>query len=190
MHRIFWCVLAAAALSLTGCAGVPLMTALKISAINPRDIIEGDSTKIMVALNVDANISAARTKRPALRVQARPDVPGDYEPFDRRLEFELSGLAPQTLGLGTPAQTRTWLVYGLSAKAVKDMRDFQAYIVEGRNRTEKKGGGRLNIVLENEWLMEQYPQYAGTDVQVWLQFNAKDGFLKFWSGRLAQTRQT
>ena len=126
----------------------------------------------------------------AALVQARPGVPGDYQSFDRRFEFELSGLAPQNLGMDKPAQTRTWLVDGLWAKTVKYARDFQAYIVDGRNRTEIKGGDRLNVVLENEWLMEHYPRYAGTDVQVWLQFNAKDGFLRFWSGRLAQTRPT
>jgi hypothetical protein len=175
-------------LQLSGCAGVPLISMVKLTTLNPNDIIQGDPTSIIFALNVDANIGGTRDKRPALNVESVPNIGGDFERFDRRLDFELSIADPRTLGLEAAVKNRAWLIYRLSPEAVQGVREFQTYIHNVRKRKEKKGGGSLTITLDNDWLAETYPRFHDTQVQIWLQLNGKDRFLEMWSGRLGNSK--
>ena len=124
--------------ALVGCAGVPLMSAFKLATINPIEIIEGDPTHLMLALNVDASIKGSREKRPLLYLKVEPKVVGDFEKFERFLNFELSGAEPRTLGLSDKANGRTWLIYQLSPAAIKGVRDFQSYFEQAKQRKERR----------------------------------------------------
>jgi len=190
LKRIASLLFAVVCLQLTGCAGVPLLSAVKLANVNFIEILEGDPTQIALALNVDAAVSGSREQRPLLHLKVEPKIVGDFEKFERQLDFELTTLDAQLIGLPDKAKNRSWLIYRLSPAAVKGVRDHQTYMEQVRQRKEKKGGGSLDIFLDNEWLIEMYPQYRDTDVQIWLRLNAKDGFLKAWSGRLGAARKT
>ncbi len=190
MKRIAMLLFAAVCLQLTGCAGVPLLSAMKLANVNFMEILESDPTQLALALNVDAAVSGSREKRPLLHLKIEPKISGDFDKFERELDFELATLDAESIGLPAKTKNRSWLIYRLSPAAVKGIRDHQAYMEKVRQRKEKKGGGNLDIFLDNEWLIEMYPQYSDTDVQIWLRWNARDGFLKAWAGRLSAAKKT
>jgi hypothetical protein len=170
--------------ALAGCSGVPLWTMARMATINPGDIITGDASQYVLAVNVDAGVNANLTSTdvPRIDIESFTNVPGDWAPFSGVLEFERVQEAPASLGLAAPTQGRRWIIYRLSAAGKAKHAAFLQYIDEFRKRPNPKGGGRMQFGLELDFAATILRESKDQNVDLWLRLKTRDGFFRLWSG--------
>ncbi len=167
---------------LASCAGIPLMTMLRMATIEPGDIIFGDAGQYALAFNVDQKVVPRKESIPTLDIEVRPNVEGDAPVFERQMQFEIARDNPALLGLAPSKTGRQWIIYRLSPAGRKDHIDFVQYIETQKTRPVRRGGAALTASFSLGFITDLIPKNADERVEAWVQLKTTTGFLKLWSG--------
>jgi hypothetical protein len=169
---------------LSGCAGMPILTAARMATLNTPDVLFGDATHFAVALNVDQQVHIPPDYRPTLEIDISPNVAGDYPPFKRSLSFEAISSTTAPFGLSNAKSGRQWVVLRFSRKSVTQHEELKSYIADVKKRPDPKGGGKMNTGLSLPPLGDFLPKGVDGYSEVWVRLSERDGFFEFWSGTL------
>jgi hypothetical protein len=170
---------------LSGCAGMPLLTAAKMATLNTADVLFGDSTHFAVALNVDQQVRIPPDYRPTLDIDISPNVAGDYPPFKHNLSFEAISSTAAPIGLKNAKVGRHWVVLRFSLKSVTQHEELKAYVAAAKTRPNPKGGFKMSMDLSLPPLRDFVPQGVDGYSEVWVRLSERDGFFEFWTGTLS-----
>lgn len=174
-------VVAAGAVALAGCAGVPLRTVARLRTVRPDDLLAADARDFGVALELDARVGIASGRAPIVDLALRPVDEGAFRPLVLVLECVVDPAAPRELGLRPARPGRHWLVYRLAEDSARDLAVAQATIRDARDR---KLRGTLSVGVRNDWVAEVHPVAVGSEASTWVRMKRSEGYFELWSGRI------
>lgn len=172
----------AAALAVTGCAGVPIATMARLAVKGPEYFVDAKPAEMRVALDVDARMGSAVVKPPVLKVVLKTEGGEPASGIVRDIPLVPERADATLLKLPPPQAGHVWLVYGLDPAGARQMSEIQQRLRDLRAAKQK---GSLGVGVEVDGLAETFPQFATTELATWMQVATGDGFFKLWSGRIA-----
>lgn len=186
MKRVLFSFALCAALA--GCGGVPLRALPRLAQLSS-SLLVASPAEFMVALQVDARLTPPPGAVPLLVLKLTPKVAGAFEPIDKKLPMQLAVVSGATLGLGTPATGRRWLIYSLPPATQAELQRVQTTVRQAQAAPGYQRGGNLAMGVEQDSLVTTDPTLARTRWDTWLQVKRSEGFFEVWSGTLAELQK-
>lgn len=186
MKRVLFSFALCAALA--GCGGVPLRALPRLAQLSS-SLLVASPAEFMVALQVDARLTPPPGAVPLLVLKLTPKVAGAFEPIDKKLPMQLAVVSGATLGLGTPATGRRWLIYSLPPATQAELQRVQTTVRQAQAAPGYQRGGNLAMGVEQDSLVTTDPALARTRWDTWLQVKRSEGFFEVWSGTLAELQK-
>lgn len=174
--------LAAGALALSACAGVPVATVARLATKGPDYLLDAQPLDIRVALDVDERIKSVATQPPILLVVLKTGDADAPPVLERNIPLATDAVAADMQGLPAAGAQRNWLVWRVDPAGARQFSEVQQRLRDMRAAKQK---GSLGLGVKLDGIAEAFPQYKSSETAVWMLIRPADGYYKMWSGRIA-----
>lgn len=171
-------LVAAAAVAVGACTGVPVRTMAKLAVAGPEEFLGADARDVRVAIDVDARVKPGEGRVPVLDVAL---VPASGAKRGWAIPLEPDSAAAGAQGLRAPRDGRHWLVWRLPEPGRRDFREMQAAL---RAMQANDASGTLAITVRQDWIGEGWPALRQDRIETWVRTRVADGYYELWSGRV------
>ncbi|MFO1435252.1 MAG: hypothetical protein U1F34_02365 [Gammaproteobacteria bacterium] len=174
-------VLLVTPLLLSGCAGIPLSTMVRMARFDPKTLLSLDPAEFLVAINTDARVQSIASAPTTFELKITPRDPALWSPLERSVAMQAIAVSSD-LGLAPAPVGRRWLVFGFDAGAGAELRAIQQHFRSLQQR--ESGGGSIGLGIGQQWLAQNYSTLRDQEVETWLRLDAHEGFFKLWHGHI------
>lgn len=171
---------------LVACTGIPLRSLPRLMNLQ-QELMHANPAEFMFAVQVDARMTPPPGAVPMLQLAVKPNEAGAFAAIDKKLPMRFSIATTNAPGLAPAATGRRWLIYGFPPESQAELLRMQYHFKQiMKAREQGKGGGRIEIGIEQEGLAARDPALINTRWESWLQTSRQQGFYELWSGSLAE----
>lgn len=170
---------------LVACTGIPLRSLPRLMKLQS-ELMNANPAEFMFAVQVDARMTPPAGAVPMLQLAVKPNEAGAFEAIDKKLPMRFAIASANAPGLASATAGRRWLVYSFPPESQAELLRIQDYFKRLKARELGKGGGRIELGIEQEGLAARDPALINTRWESWLQTSRQQGYFELWSGSIAE----
>lgn len=163
-----------------GCAGVPSGLIARL-VVNPEArILDSRPAELALAMQTEQALNVTPRTAPTLLLALRPRGDSSFAPVDLHLKMVQTDV---TWALPLAGTGKKWAVFELGAADQERLAAFQA-----RFRQLKEDGkkGSFSLHMNFDGMLPTTGAPTATRVETWMKTSTTEGFLKMWSGTVAE----